>query len=242
MSKDNIIFGLGGMVLGLLIGFFGTNSLNRSQMNQVLSPAAGKAAAGGVQELPGGGQQLPPGHPDISAATGGGMQPEVQEAIKKAKENPGDFDAQLKAARFYYQVQMLDNATEYLLRANKAKPDNYEVITGLGNVYFDSGKYDKAEEWYQKALKIQPNDLSVRTDLGLSYFYRQPQETDKAISEYRKVLAIDAKHEPSLQNLTAAMIAKRDSKGAQEALNRLIAANPQNQQIAKFKTDIAELK
>lgn len=242
MSKDNIIFGLGGMVLGLIIGFFGTNSLNRTQMNQGLTPAAGKAAAGGVEELPGGGQ-LPPGHPAISGAAGGsGMQPEVQDAIKKAKDNPGDFDAQMKAAQFYYQVQMFDNAAEYLLRANKVKPDNYEVIASLGNVYFDSGKYDKAEEWYQKALKLQPNDLSVRTDLGLTYFYRQPQEADKAISEYKKVLAVDARHEPSLQNLTAALIAKRDAKAAQEALSRLFAVNPKNEQIEKFKSDIAGLK
>ena len=43
----------------------------------------------------------------------------VQTAMKQARENPNDFEAQLTAAKLEYQIGRHDQAIEYLLAANK---------------------------------------------------------------------------------------------------------------------------
>ena len=65
---------------------------------------------------------IPPGHPDISGgntpavgpAAQGGMQPQVSADIEKAKQNPTDFEAQIKAGEDYYEIQRYDDAITYL--------------------------------------------------------------------------------------------------------------------------------
>ena len=76
--------------------------------------------------------------------------PEVQAAIETAKKEPDNFDAQLKAAEFYYQIQRYDGAIEFLKQANKLKPEDYKVIVHLGNANFDSNKFEEAEKWYSE--------------------------------------------------------------------------------------------
>ena len=68
---------------------------------------------------------MPPGHPDIggSSGTSGGMQPQTQAAIEKAKQSPNDFDAQVKAAEMYYQIERYDEAIAYLTQARALRSE-----------------------------------------------------------------------------------------------------------------------
>src|SRR3954469_9257771 len=99
MTKDNILFGIVGLLAGLIIGFFVTNSLNKQQGFGALAAQPPAPQSG----------TLPPGHPDVPPGGNAGDQPsnganapEVQAAITKAKAEPDNFDAQIKAAQFYY--------------------------------------------------------------------------------------------------------------------------------------------
>ena len=78
------------------------------------------------------------------------MQGDVQAGIDKAKSEPNNFEAQMKAAELYYQIQRYDSALEYLKNANKLQPDNYEVIVQLGNTNFDAEHYEEAENGTQQ--------------------------------------------------------------------------------------------
>ena len=94
------------------------------------------------------------------------MLAEVQESIAKAKSEPKNFDAQLKAAELYYQIQRYDQAIEYLLKANELQPTDYRTVAVLGMVNLDAGHYDTAEKWYRAALKIKQDDTMVLSGLA----------------------------------------------------------------------------
>ncbi len=231
MSKENILFTVIGLLLGTMMGFLFANSVNQSS---AISPTMATAPAA---------NSLPSGHPSVPGAGGAnGSVPEIQAAIDNARQNPNDLEAQLKAAELYYQIQRFDGALEFLKKANELQPDNYEVIVNLGNTYFDAEKYAEAEKWYLSALAKKPANLDVRTDLGLSYVLREKPDFDKAVTEFKQVLAADPNHVQALQNITVAYTKKSDSANAAQSVAKLEAVDPENKALAKLKEDIAKLK
>lgn len=234
MTKDNVLFAVVGLLTGLIVGFIFANSLNERGAVSATAPT-------GEMRM---NSNMPPGHPDIGAAgntQGGAMQPQMLESIDKAKQDPNDFDAQLKAAEAYYQIERFDEAIKYLAAANKLRPDDREVIVHLGNANFDASKYDEAQKWYTAALAKKPDDVNVRTDLGLTYVFREPADYDKAIAEFSKALETDPNHIQTLQNLTVAYTKKGDAGKASATLAKLEGVDPQNVSIARLKTDIETL-
>ncbi|HEY0460903.1 MAG TPA: tetratricopeptide repeat protein [Pyrinomonadaceae bacterium] len=235
MNKENTLFGIVGLLLGLIIGFMFANNVN--QKAAVIAPNSA------VKQNP----NMPEGHPDISgnttnASQNGPSMPEVQEAIEKARAAPDNFEAQMKAAELHYQIEKYDKAIEYLKQANKIQPDNYEVIVNLGNTYFDSGNYAEAEKWYSAALGKKTEDANVRTDLGLTFIFRDPPNYDRAITEFEGVLAKDINHPQALQNLTVAYTKKGNAAKAQETVDKLEQVDPTNVSISKLREDIKKIQ
>ena len=233
MKKDNILFGIIGLFVGLVIGFMFANSINKN---------AATAAAPNEMKT---NSNLPPGHPDIGKGNGtsapGGMQPEVSAAIEKAKQSPKDFDAQVAAADAYYQIDRYDEAINYLKAANKIKPDEREIIVRLGNANFDAEHFEEAEKWYTAALAKKADDLDVRTDLGLTFVFREPPNYDRAIQEFNRALEVDPRHIQSLQNITVAYTKKGDAAKANAALTKLESVDPTNKSVAKLREEIQNI-
>ena len=236
MDKKKFIYGVVGLLVGMAIGYWATNSLNRNYANATNS---GNNEANTAD--------LPPGHPPTGAtgATGGtsnapadGPQADVMAVIQQAKNEPSNFDAQMKAAALFEQIQRYDQALEFYQKAQKAKPNDFGVLVALGNTSFDLQRFPEAERWYKEALKLKPDDVSVRTDLGLSYYLREPKETDKAIAEYRAALGYNPRHEQALQNLVTALLAKGDKTAARSYVQQLEQVNPGNQSLAQFRAQL----
>jgi len=246
MKKDNVMFGVIGLLVGLIVGFIATNWMNRSALSAVPVPATAGALDANANT-----SQLPPNHPPIgsnggdagAAGAGGAAQiAQVQAAIDKAKQNPQDYEAQMTAADLYYQIRRFDDAATYYEAAAKIKPNEKEPLVKLGDSYFDAAetasenndqatantKFPIAEKWYAQVLAKDPKDLNVRTDLGLTYFLREPKDIDKAIENYKASLAIDPKHEITLQNLAIAYKEKKDTANYQKTLDLLKSVNPNN--------------
>ncbi len=226
MSKENLLFCVVGLLAGLIIGFMFANSVNQN--------APGQATIGAQ---PG---AMPGGHPSIPGGSQDGMQADVQAGIDKAKSEPDNFEAQMKAAELFYQIQRYENALEYLKKANKIQPDNYEVIVQLGNTNFDAEHYEEAEKWYTAAL-AKKEDVNVRTDLGLTYVFRATPDYDRAIKEFKRSLQADPNHVLTLQNLTVVYTKKNDAAAANATLQQLEAVDASNPAIAKLRTDIAQI-
>lgn len=156
MTRDNLLFAIIGVLFGFIVGF-----LFASTMNQRYGPGAPPALSSG---------QTMGDHPALGPGTAGqnpgGMQAEVTAQLEKARNEPTNFEAQVKAAELYYQIQRYDPAIEFLLQANKLKPDDYQTVVALGLVNLDAGHYDVAEKWYRAAL-LKKND-DVRTLAGVA--------------------------------------------------------------------------
>lgn len=156
MTRDNLLFAIIGVLFGFIVGF-----LFASTMNQRYGPGAPVASSSG---------QMPADHPPVGPNAGapaqGNMQAEVTAQLEKARSDPKNFEAQVKAAELYYKIGRYDPAIEFLLKANQLKPDDYQTLVALGLVNLDAGHYEVAEKWYRAAL-LKKND-DVVTLAGLA--------------------------------------------------------------------------
>jgi tetratricopeptide (TPR) repeat protein len=147
MNRENLLFAIIGLLLGFIVGFMFASSLGqKTAQTQVAS------------------QNLPTDHPPVgsqNAPDPSAIREQVTASLEKARNEPNNFDAQIKAAELYYQIQRYDQAIEFLLKANQLKPSDYETVVVLGLVNLDAGHFDQAERWYRAALKMKSDDVRV---------------------------------------------------------------------------------
>src|SRR5688572_14360249 len=116
MHKDKILFGTGGLLLGLVIGFLFANNINRSaSLNDDVNPPSGSSV---ISESSG----LPPNHPPLQDGGSQGSLPEVTAAIEKARSEPANIEAQMTAGDLFYQIQRFDEALKFYENANRLRP------------------------------------------------------------------------------------------------------------------------
>jgi tetratricopeptide (TPR) repeat protein len=185
MSRENLLFGIIGILLGFIVGFlFASTMSQKQQMGQTASTA----------------QALPADHPPVSAAGDSAENREATRArvtadLEQARNEPNNFDAQLKAASHYYQINLFDQAIEFLLKANQLKPTDYRTVVSLGMVNLDAKHYDQAEKWYRAAMKMKQDDVMVLAGLAeTSLQKRDAKSAEEAIASLEKV-------DPSSQDL-----------------------------------------
>ena len=223
MNKNSLLFGIGGLVIGLIIGFFVANNLN--QRGDLQNPTTISQ-----QDAPFVNNVVVKDQPTKNA-----MMPEIAQTLEKAKNEPNNFEAQIAAGDLYLKIQNFPKAIEFYETANKIKPENYETIVKIGNTYFDSKQFEQAEIWYEKALEQKPEDFGVRTDLGITFVERANPDLDRAIKEFQTSLKTNPKHEPTLYNLGVAYIKKGETEQARNIAKQLEEINPQSELNARFK-------
>lgn len=228
MNKENALYGIIGLLIGLIVGYAGTNYINGSVSASRPDAAAANSTA------------LPPDHPPASksdnASGENGAQGDVMAVIQQARSESSNFDVQMKAADLFVQINRKDGALEFYERAAKIKPNDFDLLVRLGDTTFDLQRYEEAAKWYEQALNIKANDATVRMDLGLTYYLRSPRDLDRAIEIYRVALKSDPRHEKTLQNLTQALIDKNDTSAAAATLKQLEQVNPANPALTQFRS------
>lgn len=259
MNIRNLLFCAGGLALGFFVGFYLSNQINLPARPVPDAPAAAAAAAAADEGATAGpldpeksGGPLPPGHPDISNTASDGSpadpngaaatNPDAQKAMEAADRQPADFDLQREAARTFFNLRAYDKAALYLERALKLRPADADALVLAGNNKYDAGDYEDAAAFYERALAVRPDDADVRGDLGNTYYRREPPDYARAVAEYRKAIAINPRHEVSLQNMASASVKQGDKAAAQEAVGKLAAANPANKFIESLRAAVAEME
>ena len=175
MSRENLLFAIIGILLGFIVGFMFASSMNqRMAMPQMAST-----------------QQMPADHPPVGgqdAANPQAMQQEVTASLEKARNEPRNFEAQIKAAELYYRIQKYDQAIEYLMKANQIKPTDYEAVRLLGVVNLDAGHFDTAVRWYRTALEMKSDDVMVLSGLAFASLQQgDAKAAEDAIVKLEKV-------------------------------------------------------
>src|SRR3954447_4467832 len=123
MNKENFLFGIIGLLLGLIVGFMVANSINQRGYVQG-SPASTTS------------DKLPPDHPPIdstgSGPAPGANLPALKQSEARADSTPQSFDAQMEAGMLAYELKNFPDALRYLERARQLKPDDFDVLSQLG--------------------------------------------------------------------------------------------------------------
>ncbi|HEX8072903.1 MAG TPA: tetratricopeptide repeat protein [Pyrinomonadaceae bacterium] len=236
------------LVAGFAAGFLFANTANRRELDRLRAEAAGAGAnvAGNKPATTTAG--APPAKTSLSDE-------ELRAVVAKADANPTDNDLQRKVgeALYLYAVRfekpdLLPEAARILKRAHDAAPKDYELLVALGNAEFDLARatdpahFKAARTYYAQALAQKPDDINVRTDLGLTYYFDTPSEPRRAIAEYRKSLAQDPRHEMTLQNLVAALIAAGDLPEAEQRLAELQRVNADNPALNDLRAQLARAR
>lgn len=179
MSRENLLFAIIGILLGFIVGFMFASSMSQKQAMQQQQQAAV------------GSQSLPSDHPPVGAQNAPNpqaMQAEVTASLEKARNEPKNFEAQIKAAQLYYQIQRYDQSIEYLLKANQLRPTDYQTVVTLGLVNLDAGHYETAEKWYRAALKMKSDDVMVLAGLAAVTLEKgDAKAAEDAIAQLEKV-------------------------------------------------------
>jgi len=219
MNRDSLLFSLVGVGFGLFFGFVFASWANQ----RAVAPREA-----------GGGDQLP----SNAVADQSRMRTAAEEAAKRARENPDDYEAQMDAAETNYRAERFDDSLGFLLRANELQPTNLNPVVALGHVNADAGNFKAAEKWFTAALVKSADDADVRADLGRVLLLQKPPDYPRAVAEFRRVLQRDERHEPSLQFLAFALAKQGEVQEARSTLARLEAANPNNAVIPRLREEI----
>lgn len=151
MSRENILFGIIGILLGFIVGFMFASSMSQKMQTASVS------------------QNMPADHPPVGSQAGGGnpeaVRAQVTADIEKARNEPNNFDAQVKAAELFYRIGRFDQAIEFLLKANQLRPTDYNTVVTLGMVNLEGGHKEQAEKWLTAAQKMKPDDAQVKEQL-----------------------------------------------------------------------------
>src|SRR5215207_210916 len=148
MTRENILFGVVGLLLGYVIAFHLVVHINQTR------PDAGRDV-------------LPGGHPALAGADGGAggeaqrLKSAADAAASAAEESPKDFDAQLKAAMAYMDVGGFDEAADFLARASALRPDDLDVRSELAVTYFmrTPPQKEKAISELRRNIETDPSHL-----------------------------------------------------------------------------------
>ena len=221
--QGKLFYGVGGLIIGLVLGFFAANSLNR---NGTVTASTNAMPSVG---LPATNQANQPG---------GGMQADVAETIQRAETETENFVAQMQAGDMFAQIGRFDKAIDFYLKGVDLNPQNVPANIVLANAYFDSQKFEDAEKYYAKALEIDPKNVNARTDLGATFVERPVPDYERAVSEFQRVLELDPKSGPALYYLAIAQLRNGNRPAAEKALVELEKTNPQSELVKRLQQNL----
>lgn len=112
-----------------------------------------------------------------------------------------------------------------LTTAAAERPKDAAIRVELANLYFDAERFSDAIRWYEEALTIDARNADVSTDLAVSYYYTN--QTDKALEQFDKSLAINPRHTKTLLNKgIVRAFGKQDLEGAAALWEQVVKLSP----------------
>ena len=234
MSNRKILFGLIGLALGFIVGFMWTRDFNSRNASAGSTPTANNVARSGGGPSSGGGG---PSQQETMA--------NVAETVRKARDNPKDYNAQIAAAALFDQIGRTAEAVEFMKKAydiNQAEATKLEIPAYLGEWYTRQNDYPESERWYRRALESQPNNPELLTELGATFVEREPPDLTKGIQYLEAALKADPRSGHAMMHLVQSYLIKRDAKGAEEWLTKLKQTDPRNQNIQSLESKLEALK
>lgn len=207
ISKDNLVFGLGGMVLGIIVGVLLMNAsgprMVAANPESAPPPQTQGRPAGATQQ---GENELPEGHPPVDAEAMNQQIAVQQEVVNKDPENQKEI---LSLANLNFDAKHYEEALKWYQKALNKDPKNVDIITDLGSCYLWLNQSQKAIEFYGQSLAIDPKHFQTLMNLGIARMSMGNREG--AAEAWEKIVTLYPEH-PEAQMLRDAIQRLRSKK------------------------------
>lgn len=160
MKKDNLVFALGGMLLGVILGVIIANQTPRQIQTAPVPQQIATQPAANQQDQ----QKLPEGHPPVDQS----LLKEIAKQEEILKKDPENQEATVAMANLYYDLKNHQEATKWYEKALLKDPNNISLVTDAGTSYLQLNDFDNALKQYKKALSINPKHFQTLMNLGIA--------------------------------------------------------------------------
>lgn len=240
MKNGALVYCLGGLVIGLIIGFLIANVVNR---NVRLPISAQTPAATNNRQTENAPESL--------------SREEIKAAFASAEERKEDAAFQKNLALALYRYAKVQNDSGFLPelqnlleRVNQqTKSADFEVLTALADCYFTQGQeksnaslIEKSQDFYRQAVKLNPANTDAKIALASTHLFTKPAQPEKALQELNSILEQNPKNEPALQVIVLALIQDKKNEAAARRLSELKEINPENPAISDLEAQLAQKK
>jgi tetratricopeptide (TPR) repeat protein len=172
MTKDNLVYALGGVVIGIIVGVLIANFSSGSRMQAGFSQPMAQQTQQPAPEMQSGSQgqipsqgELPEGHPKIDDNA---LREQLVKQEAVLKNEPNNQDALVSAGNLNFDLKNYQKAAEYYDQALKNDSNNVNLITDLGSCWLWMNEPQKAIEYYDRSLKIDPKHFQTLMNLGIA--------------------------------------------------------------------------
>jgi Flp pilus assembly protein TadD len=153
MSRDNVIFTICGLLLGLILG------------SMVIGPKLAQSKLAGATVPAGTAEPSTPGATSLNGPPAAPGSMEAMAAVRKqldalkatVERDPSNFEALVQLGNMYMDVTKWPQAVGYYERALRIREEP-EVRTDLGICYRNSGQMEKALESFRRVSAAKPKD------------------------------------------------------------------------------------
>ncbi len=135
---------------------------------------------------------------------------------------------------------MADKQVEPLLAKLEANGNDPELLAQVAATYYAAHQFQTAASYYERAAAVNPSAKSL-TSLGNAFYYSD--DPDKALAAFERAVALDPGSADALFNIGILKWRSHgDPKGAIEAWQKLLKANPNHPRRAQVEDMIAKAK
>jgi Flp pilus assembly protein TadD len=159
MSRDNAVYTVCGLLLGLIIGSF------------LIGPKLARSKLAGPDQIQSS-SAVAPAAPETAATAppAGSPMEQVRQRLdtlkKQVEQNPNDFDSLVQLGNMYMDVSKFPQAIDYFNRALAVREEP-SVRTDLGICYKQSGQNEQARDAFRKVATEQPDEWQAIYNLAI---------------------------------------------------------------------------
>ena len=173
MRADSIVFGISGVLVGVIIGWVLGSQQARGGRVATAPPAAQSQPAGQTAQT--GSRAVP-------------VDPERAKALESvAQQNPKDVQPRVQLGNLYFDAEQYPQAISWYEQAFALNNRDANVSTDLGVAYYYTNQPDRAIKQFEHSLSLDPKHLKTLLNMGIVRAFGK-QDLEGAQAAWQQVI------------------------------------------------------
>ncbi len=162
-----------------------------------------------------------------------------QRYIEVVRLSPRNVEAYRGLGRLYFEMEQWKEAEEVYLFIVRLDPHDTRALNRLGMIAMEKEQWNDAVRYFKRAVELE-GDVAIR-HYDLAQAYMKLDKLDLARASFERVFALEPHNPKYLDAFLQLCLAVKDPVRAQELLQEMKIANPDNQKLEDFQHRINEL-